>query len=58
MTTLAEHDRLWIRRYHPRPDAAARLVCLPHAGGSATFYHPVSAGLPESVDVLAVQYPV
>ncbi|QHA03354.1 alpha/beta fold hydrolase [Streptomyces broussonetiae] len=57
MTTLAEHDRLWIRRYHPRPDAAARLVCLPHAGGSATFYHPVSAGLPESVDVLAVQYP-
>ncbi|WP_369394279.1 thioesterase II family protein [Streptomyces sp. CG1] len=57
MTTLAEHDRLWIRRYHPRPDAAARLVCLPHAGGSATFYHPVSAGLPASVDVLAVQYP-
>ncbi|MEV5351211.1 thioesterase II family protein [Streptomyces achromogenes] len=57
MTTLAEHDRLWIRRYHPRPDAAARLVCLPHAGGSATFYHPVSANMPESVDVLAVQYP-
>ncbi|MEU4930109.1 alpha/beta fold hydrolase [Streptomyces yokosukanensis] len=57
MTTLAEQDRLWIRRYHPRPDAAARLVCLPHAGGSASFYHPVSAGMPASVDVLAVQYP-
>ncbi|MGW1290842.1 thioesterase II family protein, partial [Streptomyces sp. NPDC002586] len=57
MTTLAEHDRLWIRRYHPRPDAAVRLVCLPHAGGSASFYHPVSASLPASVDVLAVQYP-
>ncbi|CUW33043.1 thioesterase II family protein [Streptomyces reticuli] len=57
MTTLTEHDRLWIRRYHPRPDAAARLVCLPHAGGSATFYRPVSAGMPASVDVLAVQYP-
>ncbi|MYX97732.1 alpha/beta fold hydrolase [Streptomyces sp. SID486] len=57
MTTLTEHDRLWIRRYHPRPDAAARLVCLPHAGGSATFYRPVSAALPASVDVLAVQYP-
>ncbi|MFI2762289.1 thioesterase II family protein [Streptomyces echinatus] len=57
MTTPAEHDRLWIRRYHPRPDAAARLVCLPHAGGSATFYRPVSAGMPDSVDVLAVQYP-
>jgi surfactin synthase thioesterase subunit len=57
MTTLTEHDRLWIRRYHPRPDAAATLVCLPHAGGSATFYRPVSAGMPASVDVLAVQYP-
>ncbi|MEV6118635.1 alpha/beta fold hydrolase [Streptomyces sp. NPDC052109] len=57
MTTLAEQDRLWIRRYHPRPDAAARLVCLPHAGGSASFYRPVSAGMPDSVDVLAVQYP-
>lgn len=57
MTTLTEHDRRWIRRYDPRPDAAARLVCLPHAGGSATFYRPVSAGMPASVDVLAVQYP-
>ncbi|MBL1082484.1 thioesterase [Streptomyces actinomycinicus] len=57
MTTLTEHDRLWIRRYHPRPDAAARLVCLPHAGGSASFYHRVSAGMPPFVDVLAVQYP-
>ncbi|MFF3734881.1 thioesterase II family protein [Streptomyces sp. NPDC002476] len=57
MTTPAEQDRLWIRRYHPRPDAAVRVVCLPHAGGSATFYRPVSAALPASTDVLAVQYP-
>ncbi|MBL1110299.1 thioesterase [Streptomyces sp. 5-8] len=57
MTTLAQHDRLWIRRYEPRPDAAVRLVCLPHAGGSASFYRPVSVTMPESVDVLAVQYP-
>ncbi|MEU6403311.1 alpha/beta fold hydrolase [Streptomyces sp. NPDC046985] len=57
MTTLSDQDRLWIRRYHPRPDAAVRLVCLPHAGGSASFYRPVSAAAPPSVDVLAVQYP-
>lgn len=57
MTAPAEQDSLWIRRYHPRPDAAVRLVCLPHAGGSATFYHPVSASMPAEVDVLAVQYP-
>jgi len=57
MTTPAEQDSLWIRRYHPRPDAAVRVVCLPHAGGSASFYRPLSAALSAFADVLAVQYP-
>jgi surfactin synthase thioesterase subunit len=57
MATPAGDDNLWIRRYRPRPDAEVRLVCLPHAGGSASFYHPMAKGMPESVDVLAVQYP-
>ncbi|MCX4911506.1 thioesterase II family protein [Streptomyces sp. NBC_00878] len=56
MATPAE-DNLWIRRYRPRPDAGARLVCLPHAGGSASFYFPVATAMPEAVDVLALQYP-
>ncbi|GAB2792033.1 alpha/beta fold hydrolase [Streptomyces chlorus] len=47
----------WVRRYHPAPQAPARLVCFPHAGGSATFYFPVSRALSPSVDVLAIQYP-
>jgi surfactin synthase thioesterase subunit len=47
----------WLRTYHRRPGATDRLVCFPHAGGSASFYHPVSAAMPESVEVLAVQYP-
>jgi surfactin synthase thioesterase subunit len=47
----------WIRRFHPAPEAPARLVCLPHAGGSANYYFPLSAALARSVDVLAVQYP-
>lgn len=34
-----------------------RLVCLPHAGGSASFYFPVARALAPSVEVLAVQYP-
>lgn len=34
-----------------------RLVCFPHAGGSASFYFPVSAALSPGIDVLAVQYP-
>jgi surfactin synthase thioesterase subunit len=47
----------WIRRYRPAPGAAIRLVCLPHAGGSASFFLPVAAALSPDVDVLAVQYP-
>jgi surfactin synthase thioesterase subunit len=48
---------LWIRRYHPAPDAAVRLVCLPHAGGSASYFFQVSKELSPDFDVLAVQYP-
>jgi len=48
---------LWIRQFHPAPDATTRLVCLPHAGGSASYYFPVSKALSPGVDVLAIQYP-
>ncbi|MFJ4656780.1 thioesterase II family protein [Nocardia sp. NPDC088792] len=48
---------LWVRRYQPSPDSAVRLVCLPHAGGSASFFQPVARALTRTVDVLAVQYP-
>lgn len=47
----------WLRRYHPADSAPTRLVCFPHAGGSATYYFPVSRALSPAVDVLAVQYP-
>ncbi|MGW0963917.1 thioesterase II family protein [Streptomyces gelaticus] len=47
----------WIRRYHPAPGASHRLVCFPHAGGSASFYFPVSAALSPEVEVAAVMYP-
>lgn len=47
----------WIRRFHPAPQAAAQLVCLGHAGGSASYFFPVSKALSPAVDVLAVQYP-
>ncbi|WP_117208644.1 thioesterase II family protein [Allorhizocola rhizosphaerae] len=51
-----EADR-WLRRYHPADAAPVRLVCFPHAGGSASFYFPVSQALSPAVDVVAVQYP-
>ncbi|WP_354639861.1 thioesterase II family protein [Kitasatospora camelliae] len=47
----------WIRRFHPAPDARVRLVCLPHAGGSASYWFPMSAATPPEIEVLAIQYP-
>ncbi|MEU7699641.1 alpha/beta fold hydrolase [Streptomyces sp. NPDC039028] len=48
---------LWLRRYRPVADPALRLVCLPHAGGSASAFLPFTCLLPDRVEVLAVQYP-
>jgi pyochelin biosynthesis protein PchC len=60
----------WVRRL--RPAAPARtadvsttevstaevsLVCLPHAGGSASFFFPLASAMPPAVEVFAVQYP-
>lgn len=47
----------WFRRFHPATPDAPRLVCFPHAGGAASYFHPLSATLAPAVDVLAVQYP-
>ncbi|MFF4583276.1 thioesterase II family protein [Streptomyces sp. NPDC001389] len=55
--TTTTDGSLWIRRFEPRPDSSVRLVCLPHAGGSASFYLPVARAMPDFADVLCVQYP-
>ena len=47
----------WVSVHTPAPGSAVRLVCLPHAGGSASFFFPVSRALAPDVEVLAVQYP-
>jgi pyochelin biosynthetic protein PchC len=47
----------WFRRFRPVPDPRVRLVCFPHAGGSASAYRAWPALLPADVEVLAVQYP-
>ncbi|MFF5315468.1 thioesterase II family protein [Streptomyces massasporeus] len=47
----------WLRNFRPAPGAPVRLVCLPHAGGSAGFFYPVARELAPRVEVLAVQYP-
>lgn len=57
MTGLPAESGLWLRRFHAPAATGIRLVCFPHAGGSASFYHPVSAALSAEMEVLAVQYP-
>ncbi|WP_328646936.1 alpha/beta fold hydrolase [Amycolatopsis sp. NBC_00348] len=47
----------WIRRFHDATGSTARLVCFPYAGGSASFFHPVSARFSPGTDVVALQYP-
>ncbi|MFF4583003.1 thioesterase II family protein [Streptomyces sp. NPDC001389] len=50
----------WIRRFHPpaRPSGTAPvLVVLPHAGGNASFYFPLSRDLAAHAEVLTAQYP-
>jgi surfactin synthase thioesterase subunit len=48
--------RQWIRRFRPAP-GSPRLLCLPHAGGAASFFFPIARAMAPEVDVLAVQYP-
>ncbi|MER5387223.1 alpha/beta fold hydrolase, partial [Streptomyces sp. NPDC002688] len=47
----------WFRGYAAAPQGVPRLLCLPHAGGSASFYHPLARRLGADVETLAVQYP-
>lgn len=47
----------WYRRFRSPRDPVARVICLPHAGGSASFFHPLATAVGEDLDVVAVQYP-
>ncbi|WP_352396526.1 alpha/beta fold hydrolase [Kineosporia sp. NBRC 101677] len=49
--------RLWLRRYVPAPEARTRLVCFPHAGGAASYFHPIATALAPQTDVISLQYP-
>ncbi|MEU1333484.1 alpha/beta fold hydrolase [Streptomyces sp. NPDC005865] len=57
MTATTAGSSAWIRRYRPAEQARARLLCLPHAGGSASFYLRFARAFGPEIDVLTVQYP-
>lgn len=56
VTVTGDVDR-WIRQFRPVNESGPRLVCFPHAGGAATFFHPLSQALADVAQVVAVQYP-
>lgn len=47
----------WWRCFRGAASPSQRIICLPHAGGSASFFRNWAELLPESVELLAVQYP-
>jgi len=47
----------WLRTFVPRPNAAVRLVCFPHAGGSVGSFRRLAGLVPGNVELTAVQYP-
>ncbi|TYB58019.1 thioesterase [Nonomuraea sp. PA05] len=47
----------WFHTLDPRPQAALRLFCFPHAGGAAAAFRDWHRAFPPSVEVRAVQYP-
>ncbi|TCP45023.1 surfactin synthase thioesterase subunit [Tamaricihabitans halophyticus] len=55
--TVARDSAEWVRRFHPAEHPRTRLVCFPHAGGSASYFFPVSRALAPSVEVICLQYP-
>lgn len=57
MVDITVDSELWLRRFHPPGRDSHRLVVLPHAGGSASFFRPLAAALAPELDVLTVQYP-
>ncbi|MFG2353520.1 thioesterase II family protein [Streptomyces sp. NPDC048521] len=62
MTSAALDYDAWIRTFDAAMEKGPvvdglRLVCFPHAGGSASFYFPYAKLLRPEIEVLAVQYP-
>jgi len=47
----------WFIRPQPKLAPAARLICLPYAGGSAATYVPWAKSLPREVELVALQPP-
>ncbi|MFL0025119.1 thioesterase II family protein [Streptomyces sp. NBUL23] len=47
----------WLRRYSPTADVRRRLLVLPHAGGSAGFFHSWGTAFDSFTELLVARYP-
>jgi len=47
----------WLRVWRPVARPRLRLLCLPHAGGTASFFRHWVEHVPADVELIAVQYP-
>lgn len=57
MIATGDETELWLRCLRSRVDSEIDLICLPHAGGSATAFRALAGALTAPVDVYSVQYP-
>lgn len=57
VTSFTSPSDTWVRRFQPEPHSNVRLICFPHAGGSASYYRPFTESLSPQVEVLSIQYP-
>jgi surfactin synthase thioesterase subunit len=46
-----------LRLLATHPDVQARIICIPPAGGGASFFHPWAAEIPPGIELWAVQLP-
>lgn len=56
-SSLASNAGRWLRPQNAVRYPAARIVCLPHAGGTAGYFRGLGAVLVPDIEVLAAQYP-
>lgn len=47
----------WVAYFHPRSHPKLRLLCFPHAGGSARVFYKWSELLPSTVEVCSLELP-
>ena len=56
-TAMSDIGSAWFRRHRATATPRIRLVCLPHAGGTASFFHSWAGAFGEDVEVLVGRYP-